>query len=127
MARIQAVTRRKKQTNKETSTKDLLLGEWHIDPVKNLLYDHKNSVEIRLTVTEMNLLMHLIRNAGQVVTLKSIADEIWGTDYQGSNHAIRVYIQRLRGKIEYQGPPHSRVYRQLIFTQPGVGYYIKKL
>lgn len=127
MARIQTVIRRQKQNLKEALTKDLLLGEWNIDPVKHILYDCKNSAEVRLTVTEMSLLMHLIRNAGQVVTLKSIANEIWGTDYQGSNHAIRVYIQRLRGKIEYQGPPHSRVYRQLIFTQPSVGYYIKKL
>jgi two-component system KDP operon response regulator KdpE len=120
MARIKSLINRKKQNLEEVTAKDLVLGPWHIDSSRNRLYD--NEKEIHLTITELNILMHLIRNAGQIVSLSSIAKEIWGTDYTGSNHAIRVYIQRLREKIEPQVSAPS-----LILTKPGIGYYVEKL
>jgi DNA-binding response OmpR family regulator len=120
MARIKAVLRRQQQDMEKLAIRDLVLGQWHIEPSRNMICS--DGKEVHLTSTEINLLMHLIRNDGQVVTLKSIAEEIWGEDYPGSHHAIRVYIQRLREKVE---PDMSNP--SLILNKPGVGYYVEKL
>ncbi len=77
--------------------------------------------DVSLTRTESLILQHLIRNTGRVVTHSSLAETLWGEDYPGSTDAIRVYIRRLRGKLETDpGRP------QLILTKAGVGYSITK-
>ena len=54
-------------------------------------------------------------------TFNSIANDIWHGDYPGSHHAISVYIQRLREKVELDASKPS-----LILTKPGIGYYVNK-
>ena len=77
--------------------------------------------DVSLTRTESLILQHLIRNTGRVVTHSSLAETLWGEDYPGSIDAIRVYIRRLRGKLETDpGRP------QLILTKAGIGYSIAK-
>jgi two-component system response regulator VicR len=72
---------------------------------------------INLTSTEGIILAHLIRNAEKVVTLSSLSEVIWDTDYDGSYNAIRVYIRRIRKKIEHD-PDNPK----FILTHPGIGY-----
>lgn len=64
---------------------------------------------------------HLMRNAGQVVTHSSLADAVWGEDYPGAGDSLKVYIRRLREKLETvpQQP-------QLILTKAGIGYLLVK-
>jgi len=77
--------------------------------------------QVNLTSTEGIILSHLIRNAGKVVTLSSISEVIWGADYAGSQEAVRVYIRRIRKKIETD-PNHPKI----ICTHPGTGYSLQQ-
>ena len=77
--------------------------------------------EISLTPTEGRILNHLMRNAGQVVTHSSLADAVWGEDYPGAVDSLKVYIRRLREKLEIE--PQDP---QLIVTKAGVGYLLIK-
>ena len=107
LARIHALLRRT-QMKKEMNT--LEHGELHIDlPTRKVIYQHK---EIVLTVTEFDLLMLLVKNAGQVLTRHQILDEVWGYDDDVSTNIIEVYIRYLRNKMK--GIP--------IETVRGVGY-----
>jgi DNA-binding response OmpR family regulator len=76
--------------------------------------------KVILTNTESALMHYLISNGGKIVSLSNIGQVIWGTDFAGSHDAIRVYITRLRNKIEKN--PKKPVY---IITHPGTGYSLE--
>jgi len=73
--------------------------------------------EVRLTVTEYNLLRLLVRHAGKVLTHRQILKDVWGPNADQQTHYLRVYVARLREKIE---PVPARP--TLLITEPGVGY-----
>jgi two-component system KDP operon response regulator KdpE len=78
--------------------------------------------EVKMTPTEYSLLRLLVRNAGKVVTHRQILKEVWGPNYGGQTHYLRVYIAHLREKIEASpGRP------ELLITEPGVGYRLLPL
>jgi len=70
-----------------------------------------------LTRREFDVLVFLLRHAGRVVTHRLVLGAVWGPDYAGETQYLRVFINRLRRKIE-DDPAHPR----LIVTEPGVGY-----
>lgn len=72
---------------------------------------------IELTAREFEVLAYLIRNAGKVVTHRLLLAHVWGPEYDGENQYLRVFINRLRRKLE-PDPAHPRI----IVTEPGVGY-----
>ena len=76
---------------------------------------HGRAVE--LTPTEYNLLLYLMRNSGKVLTHQAILQHVWGPEYGAEAEYLRVYIGRLRQKIE-QDPLHP----QYLHTEHGVGY-----
>jgi two-component system KDP operon response regulator KdpE len=76
-----------------------------------------NGRELKLSVTEYNLLRFLVRHAGKVLTHRQILREVWGPGHDDHTHYLRVYIAHLRDKIE-PDPSHP----ELITTEPGVGY-----
>ena len=73
--------------------------------------------EIRLTATEYNLLRLLVRHAGKVLTHRQILKDVWGPNADNQMHYLRVYVARLREKIE--SVPSRPT---LIITEPGIGY-----
>ena len=72
---------------------------------------------IHLTVMESDLLRHLVKNGGQIVSRKQILEEVWGLHEDTDTRAIDNFIVRLRRYIE-DDPGHPR-YLQ---TVRGVGY-----
>ena len=76
----------------------------------------RDGVEIPLTRTEFDLLLELVRHAGQVLTRDVLLDRVWGYDYLGDSRLVDVAIQRLRAKIETD--PAAP---ELIQTVRGVG------
>lgn len=74
---------------------------------------------IHLTRTECLIIYELISNRGKLVTYNQLADKIWGDYYQNAPEAIRVYIRRLRAKIEAE-PGCSG----LISSKQGLGYIL---
>lgn len=73
-----------------------------------------DGVAVRLTPTEWRILELLGRNLGSLVSGSRILGEIWGTEYWGEFHLLRVNIARLRARI---GPA-----RELLVTRPAFGY-----
>lgn len=72
---------------------------------------------IHLTLMEAQLLRHLIRNQGRVVSRKSILEEVWGLREDTDTRAIDNFMVRLRRYIEEDPsrPKHLQTVR-------GVGY-----
>ena len=71
---------------------------------------------VDLTDTEYRLLFHLAQNAGRLMSYRSLLQLVWGSDTYGSD-VVRVYISRLRRKIE-PDPERPRY----IMTKAGLGY-----
>ena len=83
--------------------------EWHLVTVKDSL--------VELTPTEFNLLVYLLKHAGKVLSHRAILQNVWGVEYGNEAEYLRVYIGRLRQKIEADGlNPHH------LFTEHGLGY-----
>jgi two-component system KDP operon response regulator KdpE len=80
-----------------------------------------NGSPIRLTPTEYNLLEYLAVNEGNVLTHRALLEKVWGDEYINSPDYLKVYIQRLRNKIE-KDPANPEV----LITQRGLGYKLVK-
>jgi two-component system OmpR family response regulator len=74
---------------------------------------------IELTPTEFNLLLHLLRNARQVLSKTQILDAVWDEGFIGESNIVEIYISYLRKKIDCFDPP-------LIHTIRGVGYSLRE-
>ena len=72
---------------------------------------------IHLTLMESELLRHLVRNDGKIVSRKQILEEVWGLHEDTDTRAIDNFVVRLRRYIEDDpGHPHH------LLTVRGVGY-----
>ena len=76
-----------------------------------------NRTTIQLTLMEANLLRHLVRNKGLVVSRKSMLEDVWGLKEDTDTRAIDNFIVRLRRYIE-DDPSHPTH----LLTVRGVGY-----
>lgn len=76
-----------------------------------------NRNTIQLTLMETDLLRHLVRNSGKIVSRKAILEEVWGLHEDTDTRAIDNFIVRLRRYIEDDPakPKH-------LLTVRGVGY-----
>jgi len=72
---------------------------------------------IHLTLMEAELLRHLVRNDGKIVSRKQILEEVWGLHEDTDTRAIDNFVVRLRRYIE-DDPGHPRH----LLTVRGVGY-----
>jgi DNA-binding response OmpR family regulator len=72
---------------------------------------------IHLTLMESELLRHLVRNDGKIVSRKQILEEVWGLHEDTDTRAIDNFMVRLRRYIEDDpgNPKH-------LLTVRGVGY-----
>jgi DNA-binding response OmpR family regulator len=113
-ARLHVVTRR----TSGTGTSTLAVA----DLVINLLTREvtRAGKPVDLTAREFQLLEHLARNPGRVLTRAQICERVWDYDFDPGTNLVDVYIQRLRRKTESPGS------EPLIETIRGVGYRIRK-
>src|SRR3990172_10948 len=72
---------------------------------------------VRLTPTEYSLLFHLTRNAGRVLPHHTLLAKVWGREYVDEIDYLKVYVRRLRQKLE--GDPETM---GRIVSERGVGY-----
>jgi DNA-binding response OmpR family regulator len=114
LARVKSLVRRKSITTEEPV---YIKEPFRISVSTHRLYF--NDKKITLTKSECLIFYKLIMNANRVVTYSSLAKELWGEEYPGSVEAIRVYIQRLREKIE-EDPALPKI----IETKVGLGYIL---
>ena len=76
----------------------------------------RDGVDIHLTTTEFALLRELAVDRGKLLSHADLLRRVWGVGYQTETEYVRVYIARLRAKLEVDGAP------RLIITQPRAGY-----
>jgi DNA-binding response OmpR family regulator len=72
---------------------------------------------ISLSATEYRLLYQLVRNAGHIIPRETLLARVWGDEYRDQTDYLKVYINRLRAKIE-PDPERPR----MIQTERGLGY-----
>ena len=90
-------------------------GDLEIDLAGHIV--RLRGAEVRLSPTEFAFLQQLITHAGKVLTHRVLLQKIWGPEYGGEAEYLRVYINRLRQKLE-SDPANPRY----LLTEPGVGY-----
>lgn len=115
LGRIKAVLRRARWSEPSTEDEPIVRGEIVAD-----LARHEVTVRdkvLNLTPTEFNLLVYLMKNTGKVKPHLAILQHVWGPEYGEEAEYLRVYIGRLRQKIEVD--PLNPKY---LFTERGIGY-----
>ena len=114
IARIKAALRRAELLPPARALPDLVVGDIVINFRDRRVTAHGQP--IKLTPVEYKLLYHLIRNAGRLMPHDALLDRVWGSEYGHTPDHLKVFISRLRSKIERPGGPHY------IETERGVGY-----
>jgi two-component system alkaline phosphatase synthesis response regulator PhoP len=131
LARLQGLLRRSQWTRGEKSTTDAAVPQSNGDSVGDFgrfsfagktidfgaLELRSGGATIQLTLMESELLRHLVRNDGKVVSRKQILEEVWGLHEDTDTRAIDNFVVRLRRYIE-DDPGHPRHLQ----TVRGVGY-----
>ena len=72
---------------------------------------------VKLTRKEYDLLHVLTRHAGRVLTHQQILREVWGPNHGEQVQHLRVFVGRLRQKIETDAADPK-----LLINEPGIGY-----
>ncbi len=112
LARLRVLLRRAQVREEAGAVK---FGEVEVDFTRRVVT--KRGAEVRLTAKEYALLRLLLVNRDKVITHRQILREIWGPKAEDETHYLRVYMARLRQKLEDE-PNQPRHFR----TEAGIGY-----
>lgn len=112
-ARVDALVRRHAQ-DVPVPEVELTIGDLHIDLLMRTV--RRAGIEIELLPREYQLLEHLVRNAGSIMTRTMIFEQVWGYHLDERTNVIDVHIAKLRRKLEACGGP------AMIETVRGAGY-----
>lgn len=96
--------------------------EYHIGGLSICKDTHRctiNGEEVALTPIEFNILWHLCRRQGSVVSSEELFEAVWGEKYLDNNNTVMAHIARLREKLGE--PPRRPKYVKTVW---GVGYTI---
>jgi two-component system KDP operon response regulator KdpE len=113
MARVRAALRRQMRAASGEST--IKVGPLTIDLAARAVT--LNGARLALTQKEYRVLQVLAQHAGNMVTHQQLLKEVWGTTHVQDTHYLRIFVRKLRQKIE----PHPESPRILV-TELGVGY-----
>lgn len=120
LARIKALLRRLAMPTPVSQTPSFRSGDLAIDFAAREV--RLRGEIVPLTGTEYKLLYHLVRNAGRVLRHETLLARVWGHEYTEELDYLRVYIRRLRRKLEMdQEQP------QYILTERGLGYRFRAM
>jgi two-component system KDP operon response regulator KdpE len=115
LARITALLRRSRVTvEPEPQQPAVSFGDVTIDLDAQLVT--KAGEPVHLTPTEFALLRELATSPGKLLSHATLLRNVWGPGYETETEYTRVYVRRLRAKLEDPGGP------QLIVTEPRAGY-----
>jgi two-component system response regulator MprA len=112
-AHLRAVLRRREPSPEVLRVADLELDTGSHDA-------SRGQRRFTLTSTEYRLLLHLMREAGQVIPKADLTRRVWGYDFEGNENVCEVYVGYLRQKLEAGGEP------RLIHTLRGAGYTLRE-
>ena len=115
LGRVKAVLRRADWSEAVSSEERIVRGDIEVDTER-----HEVRVQgdvILLTPTEFNLLVYFMKNTGKTLHHRVILQNVWGAEYSDETEYLRVYVGKLRQKIESDPtkPKH-------LHTEHGIGY-----
>jgi two-component system, OmpR family, KDP operon response regulator KdpE len=116
MARVRAVMRRVSEAHtRSTHQEEVSAGDLKVD------FEHRHvslkGQPVKLTPTEYSLLEQLVIRPDTVLTHRELLSTVWGAEYRDETEYLRVYMGRLRRKLE--DDPAKPKY---LLTESGVGY-----
>jgi len=114
VARLRAMLRRGARTPESAAT-EIAFGDVRLDLANRRVL--RAGEPVKLTPVEFRLLAHLAVHPGKVLTHRHLLREVWGPSHVEHAHYLRVYMGRLRAKLEADAarPRH-------LTTETGVGY-----
>jgi len=113
LARVRVVLRR--QMRAVSGEPTVKVGPLTIDLAARAVL--LNEKRLSLTPKEYRLLQVLAQHAGNVVTHQQLLKDIWGRPHMNDTHYLRIFVRRLRQKLEAD-PTRPRI----LLTELGVGY-----
>jgi two-component system KDP operon response regulator KdpE len=113
LARVRVALRR--QMRAASGEPRVTVGPLTIDLAARAVF--LNGTRLTLTPKEYRLLQVLAQHAGNVVTHQHLLKEVWGTIHVHDTHYLRIFVRKLRQKIE-PDPNAPRI----LMTELGVGY-----
>jgi two-component system KDP operon response regulator KdpE len=115
LARITANLRRTRTPDGvPAGPETIIAGEVEIDLANQRVT--RSGEAVHLTPTEFALLRELALNRGKLLSHAHLLRRVWGPGYQTETEYVRVYVRRLRAKLEDEDG------EQLILTAPRAGY-----
>ena len=115
LARVRAALRRAAASKLPEPEEAIAIGDFRIDLQGHRV--HLKDQEIKLTPKEFDLLAHLARHPGKVITHRALLAAVWGANSTEQPEYLRVFIGHLRRKLE----PDEKTPRYIV-TEPWVGY-----
>ncbi len=115
LARVRALLRRHARGDPATPLVLLSRGKVQVDLARRTVT--RDGMPLHLTPIEFRLLATLIGHDDRVLTHRQLLREVWGEGHSDSGHYLRIYVGRLRHKLE-DDPTRPRH----LLTETGVGY-----
>jgi two-component system KDP operon response regulator KdpE len=113
LARVRAALRRGGRDAEESSV--VRFGPITVDLANRRVT--RDEIEIHLSQIEFRLLAALLAYPGKLLTHRQLLRDVWGPGYVEHNHYVRIYMGRLRQKLEMD-PAQPR----FLLTETGIGY-----
>lgn len=95
---MRALTRRALAEQTTIAEETLVFGYLHLDPKSKELF--KDGAPVKLNAKEFSVVEFFMRHPNQVFSANQLLDCVWSQDSEVSTDAIRVYITRIREKID---------------------------
>lgn len=115
MARIEAVSRRRRRSRPHAEVGPMVAGELEIRGDQFQAFVSGGSLD--LTRREFELLMLLAEAKGQVLERDAIYQRVWGYAMAHGDRSVDVFVRKLRQKLEKRSPGWSYIH-----THFGIGY-----
>jgi DNA-binding response OmpR family regulator len=115
MARVEAVSRRRRRGRTGSESGPVIAGELEIRPDQFQAFVGGGSLD--LTRREFELLQLLAEAEGQVLERETIYQRVWGYAMAHGDRSVDVFIRKLRQKLEKRSPGWGYIH-----THFGVGY-----
>jgi two-component system, OmpR family, KDP operon response regulator KdpE len=120
LARLHALLRRSAGPAADAVGR-MAIGPLVLDAARHAVTVGERPVE--LTPREFEVLRVLLTHQGRLVTRGRLLRAVWGEAYQGEDHYVHVYVSQIRRKLA--AVDADGALRDLIVTEPGVGYRVR--
>jgi DNA-binding response OmpR family regulator len=96
VARVKAVLRRSEQQSEAPAA--IMVADFEIDSGRRTVRTPDGKV-VQPTAREFDLLWHLARHRGIVLSRGQLLEAVWGYDYFGESRTVDVHVRQLRKKL----------------------------